>query len=656
MMLFFIEMVYAIPFTPKGDINSQGFNISNVNVFSSNMSSILNLTSPLINSVVYVQSGNATDLYNKLTSCGASGYCTVYILSGTYDVNETIYIQASAVHVIGIGNPTIRAKLGAKQNIMFYVNASSGTYENFVVDCRNILNTSVYVKGNGNVFKNIGIQSFQVNGMWFKDTLLSGDGPYYNTIYDPSFYQQIRFNNSVGINFDVGSNANNLFGGRVYGNTGIRFCNNSQISIYGTSLETNTNSDYANSSRALSFECSYTNGIEIYGIRSEAWNYTYYFANNNTGCVSSFGGRTSVSNYNARVYNPSNVCFNDYYDTTVNLGMVTMNVSKIYSDSLGGISNDGLSLYMSFSDTSLMKTYNITTDRSPLSYMHVGVLKNNLSVHNNVSTYQPLGKVGRGLNFDGINDYVRITAGNVDKSLTSYENNQLTISVWLNPNEEKSQGYVSKKNGNDDGDQQWSLQGSTTQLLFGLSNATNSMGNTYFVAACTPTVGVWNHIVAVYDGGTNVYAYKNGILCQQATVSGVNISRNSTRDLCIGAVCSSLGSSFFNGSIDEVMVYTRALSSSEVQGLYQYGAGNMQPFEGSLNKEFGGTVYGNITILGSTNQTGSEYHSGSIIQMGTNNFTKPILATNISMWNGTAYYCLQPIIVNGSAKLSSGAC
>ena len=80
-------------------------------------------------------------------------------------------------------------------------------------------------------------------------------------------------------------------------------------------------------------------------------------------------------------------------------------------------------------------------------------------------------------------------------------------------------------------------------------------------------IGKWHHIVGTYDsaGGTNnLKLYQDGILVAQTTATG-NIDTN-TAILNIGRQGITTGR--FDGMIDEVRVYNRALSSSEVSSRY----------------------------------------------------------------------------------------
>lgn len=78
------------------------------------------------------------------------------------------------------------------------------------------------------------------------------------------------------------------------------------------------------------------------------------------------------------------------------------------------------------------------------------------------------------------------------------------------------------------------------------------------------TVGNWYHIACTYDG-TSASIYVDGELQNSVSMSG--LLRVSTQHILIGANPTSPPSSFFNGSIDDIRIWNRALSASEIQDL-----------------------------------------------------------------------------------------
>ena len=101
-----------------------------------------------------------------------------------------------------------------------------------------------------------------------------------------------------------------------------------------------------------------------------------------------------------------------------------------------------------------------------------------------------------------------------------------------------------------------------------------SFGNVGYNTEChtAPSAGQWHHYVAVINRAetvTELTAYIDG---QRPTPLSVTRADNSNS---FGAepvlIASNSGSQFFNGSIDDVRIYNRALSTDEIKRLYKMG-------------------------------------------------------------------------------------
>ncbi|HEY3309491.1 MAG TPA: DUF2341 domain-containing protein [Desulfuromonadaceae bacterium] len=79
----------------------------------------------------------------------------------------------------------------------------------------------------------------------------------------------------------------------------------------------------------------------------------------------------------------------------------------------------------------------------------------------------------------------------------------------------------------------------------------------------TATLNAWNHVVAVLNG-TSFTLYTNGQLVGTTILSAPNIP---SINLAIGAL-EYPGGRYFNGLIDEVRIYNRALTATEIAGRY----------------------------------------------------------------------------------------
>ena len=77
----------------------------------------------------------------------------------------------------------------------------------------------------------------------------------------------------------------------------------------------------------------------------------------------------------------------------------------------------------------------------------------------------------------------------------------------------------------------------------------------------------WGHLAGTYDGAT-VKLYIDGSLANSMSFSGTNAGMDTT----MGAIGQSgLNDRYFQGKIDDVRVYNRALSAGEVKQLYNMG-------------------------------------------------------------------------------------
>jgi hypothetical protein len=89
---------------------------------------------------------------------------------------------------------------------------------------------------------------------------------------------------------------------------------------------------------------------------------------------------------------------------------------------------------------------------------------------------------------------------------------------------------------------------------------TNASGTRKIVSSAIGLVSVnnWNHIAMTYDGA-NIKIFNNGIVVATNTFSG--LIRSGDTLLTIGQF---QGHYFYNGLLDELKMYSRVLSDSEI--------------------------------------------------------------------------------------------
>ena len=164
------------------------------------------------------------------------------------------------------------------------------------------------------------------------------------------------------------------------------------------------------------------------------------------------------------------------------------------------------------------------------------------------------GKLGGALGTGGRSAY-GTTPLNVDQTEKS---RGVTLTAWVRPaSADQNERYVVST---DDGGSDWSLlrRGREWQVTSG-----EERRGTGFPVS----VGRWQHVAAVFDpaAGT-VRFYKNGA---EAVIRELGYDK-STGNVTIGARTPE-GAGSFDGAIDEVRVYRRALSADEVWVFYEVG-------------------------------------------------------------------------------------
>ncbi len=166
------------------------------------------------------------------------------------------------------------------------------------------------------------------------------------------------------------------------------------------------------------------------------------------------------------------------------------------------------------------------------------------------------------LSFDGIDDYV-------NTSLTSITNLQnLTVSAWvIADNDTKSMSVVSKYRHNSDNNLDDSFY---LGILDGKIRWQLNAGDSYSIVDANDNVadGQWHHVVGIWDG-TDQIVYVDGIQDSLLSCSGDGTINNTDLAVIIGrTVANDDDIRWFDGKIDDIRLYKRALTSDEILKLY----------------------------------------------------------------------------------------
>ncbi len=163
------------------------------------------------------------------------------------------------------------------------------------------------------------------------------------------------------------------------------------------------------------------------------------------------------------------------------------------------------------------------------------------------------GHVNGALDFDGSDDY--IDAGD-HASLNPTD--AVTISAWVNTrNLTTTQMLVSKYDGPN---AQYFLRIQSGRIRFNVQTNGLLSGPT---SSTTISANTWYHVAGVYDG-SQARVYVNGVLGAASSKTGAMV--NSGVTVNIGR--QNAGRMYFDGSLDDIRIYSRSLSASEIVALF----------------------------------------------------------------------------------------
>jgi hypothetical protein len=164
------------------------------------------------------------------------------------------------------------------------------------------------------------------------------------------------------------------------------------------------------------------------------------------------------------------------------------------------------------------------------------------------------GKVGNAYSFDGSDDSLYRSPASF--TITGNPTKSFTIVAWFKPTTCLAADYGG------------------ISVSAGMSPRLGYVNPLYWyvqlipsdpVASYSPCVdNQWIHLVGTYDSSSKVLTiYKNGVFIESNTVTNVDTS------LTPSGINIGNAQDYFTGIIDEVMIFDRAISSSEAKALYQ---------------------------------------------------------------------------------------
>lgn len=196
-------------------------------------------------------------------------------------------------------------------------------------------------------------------------------------------------------------------------------------------------------------------------------------------------------------------------------------------------------------------------------------------------------KLNNGLRFDGINEYI-----DCNNIANFSRTDSFSIEAWVKTST-PSKMIVARHNGT----RGWFLYiASDGKIYFNLSN---SYGPNQLSRKSIGSIidNAWHHIVATYNGSitaAGMHVYIDGLLDDGDTTETLTDTIQVGVNLRIGAWNNGL---YFNGDMDEVLIYSKVISAFEVT--QRYNSGNGTENEGVDQND--PAIYPNIGFLFTTN-------------------------------------------------------
>ena len=202
------------------------------------------------------------------------------------------------------------------------------------------------------------------------------------------------------------------------------------------------------------------------------------------------------------------------------------------------------------------------------------------------------GKINNGAAFNSTGDSLRTTT---DTDFNFAVNQAFTISAWVNVASVGGNQFIFSHQIGNATARGYALQ--LTAADFEMKVWDDVGGGKYFgtyTNADVIAINTWYHLTAVYSGNsaaTGIDLYKNGVLMTSTDyTAGTVATITNTGGVTVGNTNSGATAYNFDGTIDEVGVWNRALSADEVSQLYNSNRALAYPLTAP-------TLYGGVAYL-----------------------------------------------------------
>lgn len=258
-------------------------------------------------------------------------------------------------------------------------------------------------------------------------------------------------------------------------------------------------------------------------------------------------------------------------------------------------------------------------------------------------TWNASGRFGGCLNFNGASSNVQIT------NLIA---NDFSISFWVKTSQVAGTGQWYNGAGLVDGDAPGIANDFGTAMLggrfaFGVGNPDTTISSAVLI-----NNGAWHHCVATrqqYTGAMNIYV--DGV--PQGSGTANRNTLNASSKLLFGAIAS--GGGWFNGSLDDIRIFNRALTSAEVGALY---SNSIAPPALAPTNLLATTGNAQVRLNWADTALATSYNVKRALVSGgpyttLTNVTTPSFTDTAVTNNHTYYYVVSPVDMTGEGPNSA---
>ncbi len=183
------------------------------------------------------------------------------------------------------------------------------------------------------------------------------------------------------------------------------------------------------------------------------------------------------------------------------------------------------------------------------------------------------GQIGSALNFDATDDVVNVGSPSSLDNLPA-----ITITAWIKPTtvgEGGSPGRIVHKGIGTSPDQGWQfVTQATNSIAFAVDHGATDLNRVAAANSLGATLGVWKHVAVTWTGSataTNIKLYVDGAETAYGTTTNGGATRVLDENSSVFIGNDNSGARTFNGALDDVRIYNRVLTTTELTAIRNAG-------------------------------------------------------------------------------------